>query len=80
MHYMRGGKRTHLAQQTASTALGDQLVARQRHTHRHDRGGAVRLQDIRVVRLRRRVAVAVVEHRIVRLVDPLPQNHVERLE
>ena len=76
---VRAEKRTHLAQQTASAALGDQLVASQRHTHRHDCRRAVRLQNIGVVRLRRRVAVAVVEHGVVRLVDPLPQNHVERL-
>ena len=76
---VRAEKRTHLAQQTASAALGDQLVASQRHTHRHDRCRTVRLQNIGVVRLRRRVAVAVVEHGVVRLVDPLPQNHVERL-
>ena len=80
MHYaiMKRGK-NHLAQQTTAAHLRHQLVAGESHTHRHDGGGAVRLQDVHVVGLRGGVAVAVVEDGVVRLVDPLPQNHVEGL-
>ena len=72
-------QRTHLAQKTTASHLRHQLVARQRHTHRHHRRRAVGLQDVHVVGFRRGIAVAVVEHRVVRLVDPLPQNDIERL-
>ena len=76
---VNAAENTHLAQQTTTAHLRHQLVAGESHTHRHDGGGAVRLQDVHVVGLRGGVAVAVVEDRIVRLVDPLPQNHVEGL-
>lgn len=68
-----------LAQKTAASHLRHQLVAGQRHRHGHHRRRAVGLQDVHVVGFRGGVAVAVVEDGVVRLVDPLPQNHVERL-
>ena len=71
--------RRNLAQETAASHLRHQLVAGQSHTHRHHRGRAVGLQDVHVVGFRGGVTVAVVEHGVVRLVDPLPQNDVERL-
>lgn len=69
----------YLAQQTAAAKALHQLVTRKSHAHRHDRRRAVRLNDVLKIGGGRRVAVAVVEHSVVRLVDPLPQNHVKGL-
>ena len=80
MHYtVRDPANAYLAKQTATTKTLDQLVTGQSHTHGHDRGRAVRLCNVLQVRLGRRVAVAVVEHSVIRLVDPLPQDHIEGL-
>lgn len=68
-----------LAQETTTSHLRHQLIAGKSHSHRHHRSRTVGLQDVHVVGLRGGVTVAVVEHGIVRLVDPLPQNDVERL-